>query len=105
MTTAAERIFRIQSEQEFEHIALETFRFQAEHCAPYAQYVKLLGIESDSVDSVHKIPFLPIELFKNHDIYCAKGEPEKVFTSSNTGGTVASRHMMQSLAHYEQAFT
>ena len=105
MTTAAERIFRIQSEQEFEQIALETFRFQVEHCAPYAQYVNLLGITPNSVDSVHKIPFLPIELFKSHDIYCGKGEPEKVFTSSNTGGTVASRHMMQSLANYEQAFT
>jgi hypothetical protein len=105
MTTANEKIFRINSEQEFEQIALETFRFQAEHCAPYAQYVKLLGISPDSVDSVYKIPFLPIELFKSHHIYCAEGEPEKIFTSSNTGGTVASRHPMQSLAHYEQAFT
>ena len=105
MTRANDRIFRIQSEQEFVQIALETFRFQAEHCAPYAQYIKLLGISPESVDSVHKIPFLPIELFKSHDIYCAEGEPEKVFTSSNTGGTVASRHLMQSLAHYEQAFT
>ena len=105
MTTANEKIFRIKSEQEFEQIALETFRFQAEYCAPYAQYVKLLGISPDSVDSVYKIPFLPIELFKSHHIYCAEGEPEKIFTSSNTGGTVASRHPMQSLAHYEQAFT
>ena len=105
MTRANERIFRIQSEQEFVQIALETFRFQAEHCAPYTQYIKLLGISPESVDSVHRIPFLPIELFKSHDIYCAEGEPEKVFTSSNTGGTVASRHLMQSLAHYEQAFT
>ena len=105
MKAANERIFRIKSEQEFVQIALETFRFQAEHCAPYAQYVKLLGIAPESVDSVYKIPFLPIELFKSHDIYCGEGEPEKVFTSSNTGGTVASRHMMESLANYEQAFT
>ena len=105
MTTANEKIFRIQSEQEFEQAALEIFRLQAEHCAPYAQYINLLGITPSSVDSVHKIPFLPIELFKSHDIYCGEGEPEKVFTSSNTGGTVASRHPMQSLAHYEQAFT
>ena len=68
MTRANDRIFRIQSEQEFVQIALETFRFQAEHCAPYAQYIKLLGISPESVDSVHKIPFLPIELFKSHDI-------------------------------------
>lgn len=48
---------------------------------------------------------MPIEFFKWRDVYCGEGEPEKVFTSSNTGGTVASRHMMQSLALYEQAFT
>jgi hypothetical protein len=48
---------------------------------------------------------MPIEFFKWRDVYCGEGKPEKVFTSSNTGGTAASRHMMQSLALYEQAFT
>ena len=99
------RIFEIQSEAQFESLALELFRHQAEHCAPYRQYIELLGIQPDEICSVEKIPFLPIELFKSHDVYCGDNEPEKIFTSSNTGGTVASRHLMQSLAHYEQAFT
>ena len=72
---------------------------------PYKQYIELLGIDPKSIDHLEQIPFLPIELFKSHDIYCGEHEPEKIFTSSNTGGTVASRHMMQSLAHYEKAFT
>lgn len=99
------RIFEIQSEAQFESLALELFRHQAEYCAPYRQYIELLGIQPDEICSVEKIPFLPIELFKSHDVYCGDNEPEKIFTSSNTGGTVASRHLMQSLAHYEQAFT
>lgn len=99
------RIFEIQGNDEFESVALEVFRFQAEHCAPYKQYIELLGIDPKSIDHLEQIPFLPIELFKSHDIYCGEHEPEKIFTSSNTGGTVASRHMMQSLAHYEKAFT
>ena len=99
------RIFEIQGNGEFESVALEVFRFQAEHCAPYKQYIELLGINPKSIDHLEQIPFLPIELFKSHDIYCGEHEPEKIFTSSNTGGTVASRHMMQSLAHYEKAFT
>ena len=99
------RIFEIQGNAEFESVALEVFRFQAEHCAPYKQYIELLGITPKSIDHLEQIPFLPIELFKSHDIYCGEHEPEKIFTSSNTGGTVASRHMMQSLAHYEKAFT
>lgn len=99
------RIFEIQSDKEFAELALELFRFQAEHCAPYRQYIELLGIQPDEISSTEKIPFLPIELFKSFDIYCGEGKPEKIFTSSNTGGTVASRHLMQSLSHYEQAFT
>ena len=56
------------------------------------------------MQSLEQIPFLPIELFKTHDIYCGDHAPEKIFTSSNTGSTVASRHMMSSLKVYEQAF-
>ena len=84
--------------------ALEVFHFQAEHCAPYKQYIDLLGIDPCKVQSLEQIPFLPIELFKTHDIYCGDHAPEKIFTSSNTGSTVASRHMMSSLKVYEQAF-
>ena len=101
----ADKIFSIKTEQEFEQVALEVFRFQAERCAPYKQYIELLGAKPCEVKSIEQIPFLPIEFFKTFDIYCGEGEPEKVFTSSNTGGTVASRHAMQSLAHYERTFT
>ena len=101
----ADKIFSIETEQEFEQVALEVFRFQAEQCASYKQYIELLGIAPYDVISIEQIPFLPIEFFKTFDIYCGEGQPEKVFTSSNTGGTVASRHAMQSLAHYERTFT
>ncbi|MBR5483818.1 MAG: acyltransferase [Alistipes sp.] len=101
----ADRIFDLQSEQEFREVALELFRFQAERCAPYKRYIDLLGINPAEVESIEQIPFMPIEFFKTFDIYCGEGEAEKVFTSSNTGGTVASRHPMQSLAHYERTFT
>ena len=101
----SDKIFSISSEGEFEAAALELFRRQAVMCEPYKQYVELLGVNPAEVNRVEDIPFLPIEFFKWRDVYCGEGEPEKVFTSSNTGGTVASRHMMQSLALYERAFT
>lgn len=100
-----DRIFTIASAQEFEQIALELFQFQAERCAPYKQYIELLGIKPNEVRQIEDIPFMPIEFFKRFDIYCGEGKPEKVFTSSNTGGTTPSRHSMQSLAHYERTFT
>lgn len=101
----SDKIFSISSEGEFEAAALELFRRQAVMCEPYKQYVELLGVNPAEVSRVEDIPFLPIEFFKWRDVYCGEREPEKVFTSSNTGGTVASRHMMQSLALYERAFT
>ena len=101
----SEKIFSISSDAEFEAAVLELFRRQAEQCPPYSEYISLLGVNPAEVNRVEDIPFMPIEFFKWRDVYCGEGEPEKVFTSSNTGGTVASRHMMQSLALYEQAFT
>jgi hypothetical protein len=47
---------------------------------------------------------MPIELFKSCDVYCGESSPEVVFTSSNTGSTVASRHMMASLEVYRKCF-
>lgn len=101
----SEKIFSISSDAEFAAAALELFRCQAEQCPPYSEYISLLGVNPAEVNRVEDIPFMPIEFFKWRDVYCGEGKPEKVFTSSNTGGTVASRHMMQSLALYEQAFT
>ncbi|MBR5133879.1 MAG: acyltransferase [Alistipes sp.] len=99
-----DEILRISSPQEFEAMALRLFAFQAQRCKPYADYIALLGIEPCEVQRVEDIPFLPIELFKSHDIYCGEAEPEIIFTSSNTGGTVPSRHIMASTEVYRRAF-
>ena len=99
-----DRIFHIASAQEFERAALELFRFQAERCAPYREYIGLVGIDPTGVDSIGGIPFLPIELFKTHDIYCGDAAPEIVFTSSSTTGMTPSRHPMAHLSIYEHTF-
>ena len=68
-------IFLIGSDAEFEREALRLFRHQAEHCEPYAEYVRLLGVEPCDVQRVEDIPMLPIELFKSHRLYCGDDEP------------------------------
>ena len=100
-----DNIFSIASDKEFEREALSLFRYQAEHCAPYAEYVRLLGINPDDVTRIEDIPMLPIEIFKSHKVYCGKGEPEMLFTSSATTGMVQSRHYVEDLTLYEMAFT
>lgn len=101
----SDKIFSISNEAEFAAAVLELFHFQAEACAPYREYIELLGIDHCQVERVEQIPFLPIQLFKVRDVYCGTAEPEKIFTSSSTTGQTPSRHMMQSLALYERAFT
>ena len=98
-------IFSIESKEQFERCALELFRYQAEHCEPYRRYLELMANDPADIKCVEEIPFLPIELFKSSDVYCGNGEPEIIFTSSNTGSTVPSRHMMASIAVYREAFT
>lgn len=99
-----ERIFYIASDAEFEAVALELFRHQAERCAPYAEYLRLVGVEPWQVQRVEDIPCLPIELFKSHDIYCGEAAPQQIFTSSATTGMVPSRHLVADLSLYERDF-
>ena len=100
-----ERIFSITTQEQFQSVAMDVFHFQAEHCAVYAQYLRLIGVEPASVTRIEDIPMLPIELFKSHDIYSAATPPQVVFTSSATTGMSVSRHMVADLAIYERDFT
>lgn len=99
------RVFGIDSEEQFEREALAMFRRQAVDCAPYAEYLALMGCDPKRVECIEEIPFLPIRLFKHREIYCGTEKPEVVFTSSATTGMTPSRHPMASLALYEEAFT
>ena len=104
--TTTDNIFALEpgNTPAFERTALETFRFQADRCAVYREYLDRIGVIPAEVTRIEQIPFLPIELFKRREVYAGDRPPEIVFTSSNTGGTIPSRHFMQSLAHYEKAF-
>ncbi len=97
--------WEIRTEADFERQCLELFRLQALYCAPYREYLSLLGVRPEEVKRVEEIPMLPIELFKSHTIYCGSEEPEIIFTSSSTTGRGESKHPMASLAHYEEIFT
>lgn len=99
-----DRIFGIADDATFRDEALALFRFQAERCEPYRQYLDLIGVAPTKVREVEQIPFLPIGLFKTHNIYCGEEAPEQIFTSSSTGGGVPSRHSMARLSIYERAF-
>lgn len=98
-------IFDISAGAGFEESALDVFNFQARNCAPYREYLSLIGVDPSGVRNLGDIPFLPVELFKSHKVYCGAEEPQKVFTSSSTTGQVPARHYVADLSLYENSFT
>lgn len=105
---AVDDILAVADDAAFAAQALRLFRFQAEHCRPYAEYLSLAGFGREyiaAVDCVEKIPFMPVEIFKMRDVYCGDAAPEEVFTSSSTTGINPARHLVARLADYERTFT
>lgn len=76
---------------DFDQKALEIFRFQAAHCAPYATYLQYLRCDPSKVKSLEDIPFLPIAAFKHHLVSTVSHPPEKNFESSGTTGQKTSK--------------
>jgi len=88
----------------FAEKALDSFYFQYRDNDVYRQYVDLMRISPDSVKKVEDIPFLPIRFFKSHQVVTGQWEPESIFESSGTTGTVNSRHYVKRLDLYRRSF-
>lgn len=71
-------IFNIKSEADFQAACLETFLYQYENVEVYRKFVDFLGENPSEIKEVIDIPFLPIEMFKNHQVL------DKVFDSAQT---------------------
>jgi hypothetical protein len=78
----------------FDQKVLELFRFQAIHNPLYREFVKIRNIDSSQVENIEDIPFLPIELFKNHQIKSGQWDSQHVFESSGTTGADTSKHLL-----------
>jgi len=96
-------IFSIKSQDEFEKVSLEIFRYQAEFCPVYKEFVDLLKINPNKIQTISDIPFLPVEFFKDKTIISNQKQAEIIFTSSGTTG-IQSKHHVLSLEVYEQSF-
>lgn len=87
-------------DQEFNALALDIFRYQAENNPLYHQFLHLLGIKQDQIKQVEDIPFLPIQLFKKYQLQTGIWQAVDVFTSSATTGSVASQHLVRDPSWY-----
>ena len=84
----------------WEVLALEAFRFQAKNVAIYKEWLHLVKCDPALVTKPEQIPFLPIELFKNHTILADNLSAEMVFFSSGTTGMALSNHHIYKKKHY-----
>jgi phenylacetate-coenzyme A ligase PaaK-like adenylate-forming protein len=98
-----ERIFSV-NENSFDLLALDVFRYQFSANPVYAAFCNGINRNPANVNSVAQIPFLPVEVFKSHDVYAASRKPGTVFTSSGTTGMITSRHPVADLSLYEESF-
>lgn len=98
-------IFSIQSDKDFNELALKIFRYQHKSNPAYREYCDLLKVKPSEINHFSAIPFLPIELFKNHDIICDGLQVQQEFTSSGTTGSIPSRHLVANTSLYEESFT
>lgn len=80
---------------------MRLFQFQAKNCKPYSDYLRLIGCDAKAVSHPEKIPFLPVEIFKTHDVKCYTGDAELIFKSSGTTGMQQSIHHVNESALYQ----
>jgi phenylacetate-coenzyme A ligase PaaK-like adenylate-forming protein len=98
-----ENIFSIKIDQDFLSAALTTFRYQYENVEIYRKFVDFLKVNPDEVNSLTDIPFLPIEMFKNHQILDRNAAADLFFQSSGTTQMNLSKHFIADTDLYEES--
>ena len=91
-------------EDNFNELALELFNHQHQHNIIYRQFCDTLKINTAEVDTVKKIPFLPISFFKTHAVKTGTFETDTVFESSGTTQTTPGRHFVKDIDLYRKSF-
>ena len=97
-------IFNIDSDNEFEQVALDVFRHQFENNPVYHMFCRHLGIRTEQVKAVNDIPFLPISFFKSKKVVSSSAKVEVVFESSGTTGSETSKHFVHDLSLYQKSY-
>lgn len=98
-----ENIFDIKIEHDFLAASLKTFRYQYDNIEVYKKFVDYLKVNPEEIESLDKIPFLPIEMFKNHQILDKNVSTELFFQSSGTTQMNLSKHFIADENIYQES--
>jgi hypothetical protein len=89
-------------EARFDDFARRLFRFQLEHCVPYARFCSARGVGPDSVASWREIPAVPSGAFKEAPLRCfSESLTRKVFRTSGTSAQQRGELHLDTLTLYE----
>jgi len=97
-------IFNISTEEQFNQMALDIFKFQFENNKVYRSFCDLLYKNPTDVKTIENIPFLPIQFFKSHDVISSTQAIQQTFISSGTTDAIPSKHHIVDLFVYEASF-
>ncbi len=99
-----QNIFNIKTEADFQAACLETFLYQYENVEVYRKFVDFLGKNPSKIKEIKDIPFLPIEMFKNHLVLDKNFKKEDYFQSSGTTQMLnRSKHYIADFNLYEES--
>jgi len=92
------------SDDDFNRIACDIFRFQHAHNKPYRAYCELLGIASTNVLNWKEIPAAPTSAFKRFSLSCFPiNESQVEFHTSGTTKSESGKHFLRSTKLYHTA--
>lgn len=96
---------KIKNLKEFENQTLLTFQYQYQNVPVYQQFVDFLGLDPLEITEIEKIPFLPISVFKSHQVLPMNKDYQVIFKSSGTTGENRSQHFVYNLDVYKESFS
>jgi phenylacetate-coenzyme A ligase PaaK-like adenylate-forming protein len=97
-------IFKIDNEEDFNNIAISTFRNQYSCVNVYKKYLDTRSVDISSIRHYTDIPFLPVEFFKSFEIKSQTQKTQKTFMSSGTTNSTRSKHHVTDLKLYKMSF-
>ena len=98
------KIFNIQTQEDFKHVAFSVFKHQFENNKVYRSFCDLLYIHPSDIRTLEQIPFLPIQFFKTKKILSSSEEIDEIFTSSGTTGSIISKHYVTDIELYKESY-
>ena len=96
-------IFSIKTEDDFNRVSLDVFKYQYNQCKVYKSFIDTLNRKYPT--KAEEIPFLPISFFKTHKVVSESiNNYDLEFLSSGTTGIIRSKHLIHKASIYEESF-